>query len=141
MAKRPLTAAQLQHNRDIARKGGQATAAKYGGYHFAHVARSARARGMYVHPPIKAPFAALKAKQAALRAQKIAAGLLKPRTSRAGVTPKTTTTQTRSRLTGTGPLTVTVKKTGSLSSQGGSVFSRSTFATTKPPRRRKPAVR
>lgn len=64
MAGRPLSAAQLQHNRDIAKKGGQATAAKYGGYHFAHAARSARARGTYSPPPIRAPFASLRAKPA-----------------------------------------------------------------------------
>lgn len=70
MPGRPLSAAQLQHNRDIAKKGGQATAAKYGGYHFAHIARTARAHGTYVRPPIKAPFASLRAKQAAARLAK-----------------------------------------------------------------------
>lgn len=129
MPGRPLSAAQLQHNRDIAKKGGQATAAKYGGYHFAHIARTARAHGTYVRPPIKAPFASLRAKQAAAR---LAKG--KARTPRA---------PTLGRVLN---LSI-VKKTSSLTSQlgvgrstGRSTLPRSTArrgATT----RRRPAVR
>jgi hypothetical protein len=42
---RPLSAAQLQHNRNIASLGGKASTAKYGGYHFAHISRTKRRAG------------------------------------------------------------------------------------------------
>jgi hypothetical protein len=114
MPGRPLSAAQLQHNRDIAKKGGQATAAKYGGYHFAHAARSARAKGVYTPPPIKAPFAALRAKQAA------AAAASRSVLGRIGKATRQPTALARS-------------STGALPRSG--------FSLTNTPRKRRPAVR
>jgi len=56
----PRSAAQLQHLRDIAAKGGHATASKYGGWHAAHAARHARKAGTYTPPSPRTPFAGMK---------------------------------------------------------------------------------
>lgn len=119
MAKRPLSAAQLQHNRDVARKGGLATKAKYGGWHFAHAARSAKARGTYTPPTIRTPFAGLRARA------KTTSPVLTTRVTPLGRVNPTTSTKTVS--------------SGSLLPR--STFSASTFANTTRKTRRKPAVR
>lgn len=127
MAGRPLSAAQLQHNRDIAKRGGQATAAKYGGYHFAHLARSSKAKGTYVRPTIKAPFAALRAKYAALPRPRNAPGT-KGRTGSGALSP-VSAANTFAKSFSIGRST-SLPKTVHSSSR-----------STKTTRRRKPAVR
>lgn len=122
MPGRPLSAAQLQHNRNIAKKGGEATARKYGGYHFAHAARSARARGTYTAPAVKTPFAGLRAKQAV------------------GTKAKTTKTQAASLLGRVGQSTRSTSAKLRVGTGAGSL-PRSGFNLTATPRKRRPAVR